>query len=286
MFAPRIEYKYRVDEETAVAVRDYVASHLEPDRHVVDSRTNCYPVNNLYLDSDDLSTYLNGVNDSKNRFKLRVRSYDDHNPDAPLFLEIKRKVNDETIKTRGAIRRSSLDALLAGDLPMIEDVATSSEADLRAVMEFVEHVRAIDAKPRAHVRYLREAWVSPDSDALRLTMDRDVLVAPKWTTDFLTDQMDAPTLPFGNTVVLEIKITGKAPFWFVDLEQTAGLRRGSAAKYCDGVLARGEASFSQKFVAPVDLNCLIAIENRRRKLELPPSRLPGREFVAAAQKIA
>lgn len=286
MFAPRIEYKYRVDEETAVAVRDYIASHLEPDCHVVDSRTNCYPVNNLYLDSDDLSTYLSGISDAKSRYKLRVRSYDDRNPDAPLYLEIKRKINEETIKTRGAIRRSSLKAMLAGELPMIEDIATSSEADLRAVMQFVEHVREIDARPKAHVRYLREAWVSRDSDALRLTMDREVLVAPKTDADFLTEEMEAPTLPFGSAVVLEIKVTGKAPFWFIDLEQTAGLRRGSAAKYCDGVLARGESAFSPKFVPPVDLNCLIAIENRRKKLELPASRLPGRMYATTAQKIA
>jgi hypothetical protein len=273
MFAPRLEYKYRIDEETATAVRDYISGHLEPDPHVAGESVPCYAVNNLYLDSDDLTTYLNGVSEARNRYKLRLRTYTD-DPAAPLYCEIKRRLNEETVKTRGAIRRDALPTVLAGELPTSADLFTATDGDLRAVMQFVELLREIDARPRAHVRYEREAWVSPHSDAIRLTMDRDVQVAPKQDADFLIGPVALPTRPFGDAVVLEIKITGKTPFWFIDLEQTAGLRRGSAAKYCDGVLARGEQAFSQAYSAPQDLECLLAIENRRRKLTLPPSRLP------------
>lgn len=285
MFAPRLEYKYRVDEATAAAVRDYIATYLDPDPNALEATTVGYTVNNLYLDSDDLRTYLDGVSDTRDRFKLRVRSYTEAAA-APLYCEIKRRVNDETIKTRGAVHREALDSLLAGELPTEHELYSSSEHDLRAVIQFVELVRQIEARPRAQVRYRREAWVSRDSDAVRLTMDRDVLVAPKATSDFLTDQLDAPTRPFGDAVVLEIKLSGKAPFWFIDLEQTAGLRRGSAAKYCDGVLARGEQAFSSRFVTPSGLEALVAIENRRRKLVLPPCTLARRDGVTPVRMIA
>jgi hypothetical protein len=267
MSLPRFEHKYRIDERTAFAVRDYISSYLEPDRHILDARKNCYPVNNVYLDSEDLKTYWTAINNEKDRYKLRIRSYGE-SPDLPVFCEVKRRVHGETIKSRGAVHRSSLDALLAGDMPTAEDMAFDSLSDLRATMMFVDLVRRIDAKPTARVSYSREAWVSPDSELIRLTMDREVKVAPTRSSDLSWDDSLEPTYPFGDNVVLEIKISGNAPFWFMDLEQAAGLRRGSAAKYCDGILTRGEQAFSANYAAPDDLEALTNIENRRRKLEM------------------
>jgi hypothetical protein len=278
MSLPRFEHKYRITERTAFAVRDYISSYLEPDRHIVDARKNCYPVNNVYLDSDDLKTYWTAINEEKDRYKLRIRTYGE-SPDLPVFCEVKRRVHGETIKSRGAVHRSAVDSLLAGDMPSAEDMAVDGVADLRAAMMFVDLVRRIDAKPKARVSYSREAWVSPDSELIRLTMDREVKVAPTTTPDLSWDNSIAPTYPFGDNVVLEIKISGNAPFWFMDLEQAAGLRRGSAAKYCDGVLTRGEQEFSANYSAPCDLEALTNIENRRRKLELIATEFAGGQNV-------
>lgn len=266
MFLPRFEYKYRIDERTASAVRDYITSYLAPDRHVSDEQTNSYQVNNVYLDSDDLKTYWTAINGEKDRYKLRIRTYGDSR-DLPVFCEVKRRVHGETMKTRGAVHPFAVPNILAGDFPTPEEMFSSDVGQLRGVMTFVELLREIDAKPKARVSYVREAWVSRDNDLIRLTMDREVKVAPTQTPDLAWNDGLVPTLPFGQDVVLEIKVSGNAPFWFADLEQAAGLRRGSAAKYCDGVLTRGEKEFSSNYEAPCELEALTRIENRRRKLE-------------------
>jgi hypothetical protein len=263
---PRLEHKYRINERTAYAVRDYIGSYLEPDRYVSDASNNTYSVNNVYLDSDDLKTYWTAIRGEKDRYKLRIRTYGD-TPNLPVFCEVKRRIHGETVKTRGAIHPFAVPNILAGDFPTPDEMFSSDVSHLRGVMTFVELLRQIEAKPKARVSYLREAWVSRDSELIRLTMDREVRVAPTKTPEFSWSDGLEPTRPFGDDVVLEIKISGHAPFWFADLEQAAGLRRGSAAKYCDGVLTRGEKEFSASYEAPSELEALARIENRRRKLE-------------------
>jgi hypothetical protein len=280
MSLPRFEHKYRVDERTAFAVRDYIASYLEPDRHVLDAKNNSYPVNNVYLDSEDLETYWTAINGSKDRYKLRLRTYGEATG-LPVYCEVKRRLNDQILKSRGAVLPSAVDSVLAGNFPTDDQMATTDISEFRAVVTFVELIRKIDARPKALVSYVREAWVSPDSDFIRLTMDRQVRVAPTSTSSLAWNESLEPTIPFGDDVVLEIKITGNAPFWFTDLEQAAGLHRGTAAKYCDGVLARGEREFSAGYEAPCQLEALQAIENRRRRLEINAA-----SYREADQKIA
>ena len=55
----------------------------------------------------------------KNRFKLRIRFYDD-NPENPAFLEIKRRETDVIKKKRAAITREGAKAMLAGEPPSPE----------------------------------------------------------------------------------------------------------------------------------------------------------------------
>ena len=88
----RFEFKYIVSEPCAAAVRDFVRSYLEPDPYADPEQGNSYQLSSLYLDTPDLSLYRQTVTGQKNRFKLRIRFYDD-NPGSPTLLELKRRVN-------------------------------------------------------------------------------------------------------------------------------------------------------------------------------------------------
>ena len=98
------------------------------------------------------------------------------------------------------------------------------------------------AHPCAHVRYEREAWISPHDNSVRVTMDRGVYIAPELTTRF-TSQMDNPTCVFDDKVILELKFTGRFPEWFTDMVRVFGLRQTSASKYADGIVRKGENYF-------------------------------------------
>lgn len=258
--------KYIVSEETSRQVREFVSSYLELDEYGATRPNLSYPVHSLYLDSDRLDFYWHTINGNKNRFKLRIRFYENR-PTAPVYFEIKRRMDNAILKQRGAVRREAVDWLLAGHLPEPAHLVSSDPRHLVALQRFSQLMLAYDAKPRAHVAYVREAWISTEDNSVRVTMDRDVRCVPEFTARLSAD-ID-PSVPpvFGTQVVLELKFTGRFPNWFGELVRVFSLPSGSAAKYADGVAQLGEYHFRDGHV-PVALPAdrVRAVQERRRRL--------------------
>jgi len=238
----RLELKYIISEQKALAIRDYVRSYLEVDEYSEDKPNLSYRIHSLYLDSDDLKTYWDTINGLKNRFKLRLRYYDDL-PTSPVFFEIKRRMNEAILKQRGGVRRPAVEWLLAGHLPETQHLLSDSPKQLVALQRFSQLMLSIRASPKAHVTYFREAWTSSHDNSVRVTMDRNVYCSPEFGASLRTE-LGNPVKPFGHRVILELKFTGRFPNWFRDLVETFDLMRGAAAKYADGVAAIGESYFS------------------------------------------
>jgi hypothetical protein len=234
----RLELKYQISEEAALAVRDFIASYLEVDEFGATRPNFSYPVHSLYLDSPVLTTYHHTINGNKNRFKLRVRFYENRAA-APVYLEIKRRMNNAILKQRGAIRREALDAVLGGQLPEPGEMASSDPRHLAGLEAFVARMLELRARPVAHVAYQREAWMSRCDNSVRVTMDREVLFEPEPTARLCATMTD-PVVVFGRRVVLELKFTGRFPSWWHELVRVFNLRHSSAAKYADGILKYGE----------------------------------------------
>jgi len=229
----RFEHKYMLTEAKAHLVREFVASYMELDEHGVGKPNFSYPVHSLYLDSDQLATYWMTINGDKNRFKLRLRFYNDH-PDSPVYFEIKRRVNNCILKQRGGVRKEAVPWLLTGHLPSPEHLVSSEPKQLVALQRFSELMQELKAKPKVHVAYLREAWIYPDNNAARVTFDREVCIEPRPFATFETTLKD-PVKPFGDEVILELKFTDRYPDWFRDMVQHFNLFQCGAAKYCEGV---------------------------------------------------
>ena len=233
----RFELKYLLDEPTTQGVRDFVQSHLHLDEAGVGKPDCAYRVNSLYLDSPHLYTFYDWVNANRNRFKLRMRFYDSH-PDSPVFLEIKRRVSSCILKQRCGIRKAAAPFVLAGQFPPDDLIVTPDAKGMVALDRFIAISTCLHAAPKALVTYLREAYLDPDNDGVRLTLDRQVRVTPRATCDFSLD-MDRYTQPFGNQVILELKFNNRFPRWFNEMVQLFSLTRGAAAKYCEGMANLG-----------------------------------------------
>ena len=235
----RFELKYMLDEDTALGVRDFVSTHLELDEFSVGKPNFSYPVHSLYLDSDDLYLFQSTVNSDKNRFKLRLRYYSD-SPGSPVFFEIKRRVDNAILKQRAGVKREAVESVMAGHLPEPELMLSKEPKNLAALLRFSELAKQLNATPKVHVAYLREAWLPHDGNSVRVTMDRQVQDDPDQTVRLLT-RMDNPVLVFGNKVILEIKFTGRFPSWLADMVRIFHLRKCSAAKYVDGICMMSQA---------------------------------------------
>ncbi|MFM7803004.1 MAG: VTC domain-containing protein [Verrucomicrobiota bacterium] len=274
----RWELKYVIPEALALTLRDFVSSYLEIDEYGAHRPNLSYSIHNLYLDSEDLRIYWGTINGDKNRYKLRLRFYaDTHNPQAPVFFEIKRRMNDAILKQRCGVRRPAVEAVLAGQLPEASELVSQDARQLVAVQHFIELAGDQRAMPVAHVSYDREAWISPHDNSVRVTFDRNVLISPEFTARF-TAEMDDPTPVFGNLVVLELKFTGRFPDWFADMVRVFGLRQGSASKYADGIAVKGEHHFLRDPATGAGFPEVgLAVERRKARLSRLANRLgqPG-----------
>lgn len=243
----RFELKYSIREEVALAIRDFVSCYLEVDEYAATLPNLSYPVHSLYLDSDDLQLYQTTINGDKNRFKLRLRFYENR-PEAPVYFEIKRRTNNTISKQRGGVRREEVNWLLAGHLPEPAHLVSKDPKHLVALQRFCQLMNHLHARPKAHVAYLREAWISTRDNSIRVTMDRDVRCEPEPTAR-LSTQMRNPVVVFGKEVILELKFTDRFPDWFKELVRFFGLMQCGAAKYVDGVTLLGEYRLNRTHVS-------------------------------------
>ena len=242
----RFELKYIIKEDVALAVRDFVSSYLEIDEYGATLPNFSYPVHSLYLDSNDLAIYNTTINGDKNRFKLRLRFYDNRK-EAPIFFEIKRRMNNIIMKQRGGVRRNAVDLLLAGHLPEPAHLVSRDPRQLVVLQYFCKLMHGARARPKAHIAYLREAWISPRDNSVRVTLDREVKCEPEPVAR-LDTRMDRPVLVFANEVILELKFTDRFPDWFKQLVRVFNLMQCGAAKYAEGVMRVGEARIMRTFV--------------------------------------
>lgn len=245
MQASRFELKYIIPEDVALATRDFLAGYLELDEFGATQPNYSYPIHSLYLDSPDLATYCWTINGDKNRYKLRVRYYDER-PESPVFFEIKRRMDSTIAKQRGGVRKEFAQAILDGQLPQASHLLSKDPRQFQALQNFSRLMNMINAKPKMHIYYVREAWISRYDNSVRVTLDRNVLCEPE-PAGRLTTQLVNPVRPFGKMVILELKFTNRFPDWFKELVRIFGLAQCGAAKYAGGVELMGEHRLTNTF---------------------------------------
>ncbi|MCC5942813.1 MAG: polyphosphate polymerase domain-containing protein [Balneolaceae bacterium] len=231
----RFELKYRISESKALQIRQFVQTYLDCDIYGQTQPNLSYRVNSLYLDSSNLKTYQDTINGDRNRFKLRLRYYDEK--EGPINFEIKRRYNKVIRKQRAKVKREFLNDLLNGSVPTYNHLVYKNPEQLQSLSNFIYLQNLLGALPKIHVTYLREAYEMHDNNSARVTFDRSVQSSSRFNIENgLSARHDNPVSVFGNTVILELKFTDRFPHWMEELIQVFHLRQQSAAKYVDGII--------------------------------------------------
>jgi hypothetical protein len=232
----RFEFKYRVSPTEAISIRHYVMSYLDIDSYGAVQDDLSYPVHSLYLDSPSLKTYTDTLNGNRNRYKLRIRYYE-NGPNAPVYLEVKRRYDKVIAKKRAVVHRHVVQELLDGRFPEYTDLVNPGAEQFEALDYFCNVRSRLSASPRVHISYRREAYENDESNAVRVTFDRLVNSEPMTgdLVEFRTESDNFVSV-FGSEVILELKFTNRFPDWFNGIVQMYGLRQQSAAKYVDGLI--------------------------------------------------
>jgi len=251
----RYELKYLIDETRARAVRDYTRCHLVPDAYALHNPNHEYAVHSLYLDSPDLALCRATRHGQPNRFKLRVRFYDE-DPDTPVFFEIKRRLDRVIHKRRAAVDRRALPRLLAGMRPSRSDLRRRDSGEFGVLDRFGGLCHAIGAEGRVFVSYLREAYVTPRDNSIRVTFDRQ-LTARRFGGALSLEAAGDVIVPRVGGVVLEVKFTDRVPRWVPNMARMFDLQRCSFAKYvvCVRKLPRpGALQWRMRRAAPAEVH--------------------------------
>lgn len=214
----RFERKFTTEAMSASDLD--VTLRVHPSGFVV-----AYPdrwINNIYLDTDNLSCYRDHIYGSRSRMKFRIRWYGDLlQPQAKPVLEIKRKVGMVGSKLRF-------------DLPQFDSSEHPYNDGLLSL------VREADIDPRIKGRaeamkcvvgnrYRRNYFVTADGD-FRMTVDRELQF------------FEIPTRPnnlsspiHDNTVVLELKYQNELDAEVEKVTRNLPFRTNRMSKYILGI---------------------------------------------------
>ena len=246
MQSSRFELKYVIQERTARAIRDFLRSYLVTDEHADPGNRNQYPVHSVYLDNNNYALYCSTTHGHKNRFKLRARFYNER-PNSPVFFEIKARHTDVILKQRAAVRHHSVEGLLAGHWPKPDSLAAGAENDFGSLQRFTSLQSMLNAGGKVLVSYMREAYVTPNDNSVRVTFDRELQTAIYRGVFSMSAMAVRPVCLEG--VVLEIKFTDAFPVWLREMVRVFDLERRPFAKYvtCVDALHKFELMMSPSY---------------------------------------
>lgn len=216
----RFEYKYRLREAEALAVRECILPYVNHDSHA--NSAGIYVLRSLYYDSPDIRLYWSSALGERNRHKLRVRWYGDARPDS-TFLEVKRR-NDQVIrKSRAVVPVDQASSIVRG---------RSVEGGSAGVDAFNTLADRYFAAPTVLVRYLREAYSCIGGAPLRITFDRELagLACTRLDEALAVPATSLYAVP-DIEVILEVKFTDTFPWWLHSIVRRLHLHPRSTCKY-------------------------------------------------------
>ncbi len=219
----RYEFKYHVPPDRLAELRRYLLRYCDAD---VNSRGDWYPIYSLYLDTDNYRMYRDTEEGAPWRMKLRVRGY--ANAEAPVKLEVKRRMKDLVRKTSAVLSAANWDRVTrVGDLSALGQKG-----------EFMQFTEGLRAAPKMLVSYERLAFSSKVDDYVRVTFDRRMRCQPmqEWSLsgqERLWRSVDDPaSLGGGHSVYLmELKFVTAPPAWLRDMVNHFELQRRGYSKY-------------------------------------------------------
>lgn len=224
----RFELKYIITLRQAEQFKKALRAYLVPDEH----GSGSYTLDSLYYDSPDYRFFWEKMDGVKFRRKLRIRRYDNGQPltdDAPVFLEIKQRLDRVTQKRRVLLPyRDALRFCNRRERPDCDP------QDAPVLEEIEAMLWQYNLRPVSVVHYQRQALIGTDYDiGLRVTFD----TALGYRTGNLNLHEEPSNLPMfpPDRVVMEIKVNERIPYWLTELVAIYNLQLVRVSKYCRSI---------------------------------------------------
>lgn len=240
----RYEAKYIIPRSLIPSIREFIKPFCAPDPYTHGSPPE-YTITTLQLDAPDYALHYAKEDEAIRRFKLRVRTYGEIGS-APMFAEVKAKLESTIVKTRAVIPFEvwGEDLMFGVRIP---DIFKNERQEVD-FLQFKRLVWELRAKPVALVRYIRESYVGTVDRYARVTFDRKLQyqMTDSWTdfgrsgTWHGMDSTEAQGfgLPYSG-VVMEVKTLSYLPVWVMGLVERFQLKKSGNCKYSTALWREG-----------------------------------------------
>jgi SPX domain protein involved in polyphosphate accumulation len=238
----RDEIKYLIPTKLLPRIREQMLPYLRLDQFAGSSDVPDYCVRSIYYDTRDLRFYHEKKDGIKKRIKVRIRGYNEHTQDSIVFLELKRKRNDQVFKNRYPIYYKNINDILSGKI-LRDDAPLKKKSVDRE--KFLFNYFSLLLRPTLLVIYEREAYYYKFNPDLRITFDKNIRsVKPDNIYSLFTDEHTIPT--FRSHFVLEIKFSAPLPSWVFSIIKQFHLQKRSVSKYVLSVDKQFEIGLAKK----------------------------------------
>ncbi len=180
-------------------------------------------INNIYLDSYNLSNYNDNINGEQMRKKIRIRWYGDFFGKINGSLEIKE-------------RKGSLIKKTTKDFPSFYFNKNKSLNELHKILK--SDFKNINEAPSIINRYRREYFISKDN-RFRITLDDSQMISNPRNIYFMKS-LD----PIHEKVIVEIKFSPESFKYVNHLTNDLNLRVTKNSKYSNSVRALAQYGYT------------------------------------------
>lgn len=231
MIPSKCEYKYLVPVDRIDALREALLPYTVLDPYAARTGQGEYTVRSVYLDTPDMAAYREKIEGVRARRKYRIRSYNQYDPEAAAFLEIKRKEGSRVSKFRARLALKDLPSLYSngegfGGTPQ----PAPQNVDADGIGMFLGRCRMLRLRPVVLVVYEREPFLGRVQPSLRITLDKNLRGAPAPLPSALFEDGVSFTA-MRRHCTLEVKFEHGMPGWLREILFRFGLQRRALSKY-------------------------------------------------------
>lgn len=219
----RYESKYLMDNRSFEEIYGRLLEYMDLDEYNKGDRF--YYISNIYYDTEHHSIIRGSLAKPKYREKLRIRAYGVPQPDAKVYLELKKKVFGLTNKRRTALKlNEAYEFVRTGTLP-----GTQPYMNRQVIQEIEYFLGRYDLHPKVYLAYDRIAMFCKNNRDLRITFDTNIRSR---RCDLRLENGDhgEALLPRGQWL-MEVKAEKTVPVWLAQLLSELGMFRTSFSKY-------------------------------------------------------
>ena len=213
----RCEHKYPMNRSLMKQFLEAAEDHLVPDQYPE------YDLHSIYYDTEDSGMIIHCLDHPIYKEKLRLRSYGEPEAGQPVYLEIKKKFHDTGQKRRIALEESEAYAYLN------QGIAPHLSSGMQIFSEIDYLVRRKKIVPKMFIAYHRIAFCGKEEADLRITFDSAIRFRNSQISLHESGKEKYLTSP--EDILMEVKLSGRYPYWLSDLLSKMKLFRSSFSKY-------------------------------------------------------